>query len=256
MRKVLIVTVLTGILAGAAGPGSANPLLETWDTTVVPDGSYSIRVRVVDKTGNYREIFANGVLVANTAPTATRVPTSTPAPTETYTPAATPTFSVPTAPLAQPSPTPTLARPTRSALPEGVDPTEWRQSICLGAQLMAALLVVLGSLMLFEGEAPESRLGWQVLLPTLLAVCTFFTAVALVVFRAQRAKPRTGPAGLVGEIGFAKTALTPEGKVFVHGELWNAVGRSPLPEGSRVRVMKVTGLRLEVEAVETDRPRG
>ncbi|MBU2503122.1 M3 family metallopeptidase [bacterium] len=32
MRKVLIVTALTGILAGAAGPGSANPLLETWDT--------------------------------------------------------------------------------------------------------------------------------------------------------------------------------------------------------------------------------
>lgn len=125
-------------------------LLETWDTTVVPDGSYSIRVRVVDKTGNYREIFANGVLVANTAPTATRVPTSTPAPTETYTPAATPTFSVPTAPLAQPSPTPTLARPTRSALPEGVDPTEWRQSICLGAQLMAALLVVLALIFLLR----------------------------------------------------------------------------------------------------------
>lgn len=32
MRKVLIVTVLTGILAGAAEPGSANPLLEPWDT--------------------------------------------------------------------------------------------------------------------------------------------------------------------------------------------------------------------------------
>lgn len=118
-----------------------------------------------------------------------------------------------------------------------------------------SVCLLLGSLMLFEGEAPESRLAWQVLLPTLLAVCTFFTAVALVVFRAQRAKPRTGPAGLVGEVGFVKTALTPEGKVFVHGELWNAVGRIPLPEGSKVRVMKVTGLRLEVEAVETDRPR-
>lgn len=125
-------------------------LLETWNTTVVPDGSYSIRLRVVDKTGNYREMFANGVLVANAAPTETAVPTRTPAPTATGTPAATPTFMLPTAPLAQPSPTPTLARPTPSGIVGGLDPAALRQSVCLGAQLMAALLVVLGLILLLR----------------------------------------------------------------------------------------------------------
>ncbi|HQJ50843.1 MAG TPA: hypothetical protein PKW05_03580, partial [Anaerolineae bacterium] len=57
---------------------------------------------------------------------------------------------LPTAPLTQPSPTPTLARPTRSALPDVVDPTAWRQSVCLGAQLMGAFLVVLGLIFLLR----------------------------------------------------------------------------------------------------------
>jgi membrane-bound serine protease (ClpP class) len=115
--------------------------------------------------------------------------------------------------------------------------------------------LLLGSLMLFEGEAPEARLAWQVLLPTLLVVSAFFAAVAWVVFRAQRSKPTTGPSGLMGEIGFVKKALAPEGKVFVHGELWNATSRTPLDEGARVRVVKVTGLTLDVEPVEPGRHR-
>jgi len=115
--------------------------------------------------------------------------------------------------------------------------------------------LLLGSLMLFEGEAPESRLAWQVLLPTLFVISAFFTAVAFLVFRAQVSKPTTGSAGLVGEIGLVKKALEPEGKVFVHGELWNAFSRVPLEEGVQVRVVKVAGLKLEVEPVEPDRNR-
>lgn len=139
-------TVIGGVHENAVTDG----LLETWDTAIIPDGSYSIRLRVVDRTGNYRETFANGVLVANAAPTETPMPTRAPEPTATGTPAATPTFIIPTALLEQPSPTPTLARPTRSALPDVVDPTAWRQSVCLGAQLMAALLVVLGLIFLLR----------------------------------------------------------------------------------------------------------
>ncbi len=125
-------------------------LLETWDTTVIPDGTYTLRLRVVDKTGNYREVFVHGVLVVNTAPTETPRPTNTPLPTPTTTPAATPTFIIPTSPLAQPSATPTLARPTRSALPDVLDVNAWRQSLCLGAELMAALLVVIALIFLLR----------------------------------------------------------------------------------------------------------
>jgi hypothetical protein len=118
-------------------------LLETWDTTIIPDGTYSLRLRVVNRTGNYREVFARGIMVANAEPTETPTPTPTPLPTATITPAATPTFMIPTSPLAQPTATPTLARPTRSVLPVVLDVNAWRQSFCLGAQLMAVILVVI-----------------------------------------------------------------------------------------------------------------
>jgi len=125
-------------------------LLETWDTTIIPDGSYSLRLRVVNRTGNYREIFVRGISVANAAPTETPTPTQTPLPTATITPAATPTFIIPTSPLAQPTATPTLARPTRSALPEALDIRAWRQSFFLGAQLMGAFLIIIALLFVLK----------------------------------------------------------------------------------------------------------
>ncbi len=121
----------------------ADGLLETWNTTIVPDGTYALRLRVVNHTSNYREIFVRGIVVANAEPTETPTLTATPPPTPTITPAATPTFVIPTSPLSQPTATPTLARPTRSALPDALDLNAWRQSVCLGAQLMAVIAIAI-----------------------------------------------------------------------------------------------------------------
>jgi membrane-bound serine protease (ClpP class) len=107
--------------------------------------------------------------------------------------------------------------------------------------------LLLGSMMLFKGTGPGSKLSLTVLLPTLILISGFFTFVAGLVFRAQISKPRTGGAGLVGEIGVVKIALTPEGKVFVHGELWRAKAKKEIGENVKVRVVNVDNLMLEVE---------
>jgi len=107
--------------------------------------------------------------------------------------------------------------------------------------------LLLGSLMLFKGTGPGMKLSLTVLLPTLILVSGFFVFVAGLVFRAQISKPRTGGAGLVGEIGIVKKALTPEGKVFVHGELWKARAQKEIDENVKVRVVSVENLMLEVE---------
>jgi membrane-bound serine protease (ClpP class) len=109
--------------------------------------------------------------------------------------------------------------------------------------------LLLGSLMLFKGSTPDMKLSLQVLLPTLILISGFFVLVASLVFRAQISKPKTGSMGLVGEIGIVKKALAPEGKVFVHGELWNARSKEPIDEETKVRVVNVRNLELEVESV-------
>jgi membrane-bound serine protease (ClpP class) len=112
--------------------------------------------------------------------------------------------------------------------------------------------LLLGSLMLFKGNAPEMKLSLQVVLPTIILISGFFVAVAGLVFRAQISKPTTGSAGLVGKIGVVKKALKPEGKVFVHGELWNARAKDPIDKDAKVRVVQVVDLILEVESAERD----
>ena len=69
-----------------------NGLLETWDTSLVTDGSYTIRLRVVRLDGNYSEFFAQQVVVSNALP----IPTDTPEVVETPQPTITPTPLPPT----------------------------------------------------------------------------------------------------------------------------------------------------------------
>jgi membrane-bound serine protease (ClpP class) len=112
------------------------------------------------------------------------------------------------------------------------------------------LSLLLGSLMMFKNTGPDMGLSLKVLLPTLILISGFFVFVAGLVFRAQMSKPKTGTKGLVGEIGIVKKALAPEGKVFVHGELWNARAQEEIDENRKVRVINVVNLMLEVELAD------
>jgi len=72
--------------------------------------------------------------------------------------------------------------------------------------------------------------------------------------RMRREKVQTGVENLVGATGEAAERLAPSGHVRVLGELWQANSSSELPRGSRVRVVAVNDLTLEVEAVaETEK---
>ena len=110
--------------------------------------------------------------------------------------------------------------------------------------------LLLGSLMLFDSSDTDMRLSWGVLLPTILMVSGFFVVISGLVFKSHLSKPITGARGLVGEIGVVKESLMPEGKVFVHGELWKATSKDTIETGAKVRVVNVVNLVLEVEAVE------
>jgi membrane-bound serine protease (ClpP class) len=109
------------------------------------------------------------------------------------------------------------------------------------------VLLTLGGLLLVDAPIPEMRVH----LATALAVSVplgiitaFLMSIAL---KARRNKVVTGEQGLVGETGVAQTALSLQGKVFVHGELWDAISPSPVPIGQLVVVRRIDGLTLQVE---------
>lgn len=106
---------------------------------------------------------------------------------------------------------------------------------------------VLGSVMLISSPVPEMR-------PTMSYVIFFAVGVALVflfltykVYQSMRRKSETGQEGLVGETGLAKTKITAaSGKVFVHGEWWNAVSDEDIPAGSKVKIESLENFILKV----------
>jgi membrane-bound serine protease (ClpP class) len=116
--------------------------------------------------------------------------------------------------------------------------------------LAGVLSLVLGSLMLFRVPGEATRLSMAVFLPTVVTVSAFFITVAAIAFRAQLRKPTTGREGLLGAVGEVTKDLSPEGKVFVEGELWNAMADAPIPKGTKVRVMEVSNLKLKVRHID------
>jgi membrane-bound serine protease (ClpP class) len=106
--------------------------------------------------------------------------------------------------------------------------------------------MILGSLLLFESSAPYPRVSWQIILVTVLMTASFFVFAASRAYRAHRQKPVSGREGLVGEEGVAETDISPEGKVFVWGEYWDATASERVLKGEKVEVTAVVGMRLVV----------
>jgi membrane-bound serine protease (ClpP class) len=108
---------------------------------------------------------------------------------------------------------------------------------------------VLGSLLLFN--VPEAAPWIGLSLWTILGVTAvmggFFVIVAQLVARSHGLKPTVGREALIGQVGRARTALTPGGMVWVSSALWEATSESgEIPSGARVEVTAVDGLHLLV----------
>lgn len=112
--------------------------------------------------------------------------------------------------------------------------------------------MVAGALMLVQGPIPQLRIRFTTTLAAAIPVAIITVVLVRLVYLSHRRKSIVGMTGMIGEIGIAKTDIANEGKVHVHGEYWNAFSQTPITAGSRVRVVKVEGLRVEVETVNDD----
>jgi membrane-bound serine protease (ClpP class) len=111
--------------------------------------------------------------------------------------------------------------------------------------------LVLGSLLLFESPDPALRVSWSVMIPTLTIICLFFAGIIALVLKAQMRKRRTGKEGMVGEEGRTVTNVYETGKVFIKGEYWDAASDTHVEKGKKVKIVKVEGLKIKVEEIES-----
>ena len=114
----------------------------------------------------------------------------------------------------------------------------------LGVSGIAAF--VLGSLFLFDTPDAELAVDRGIIFAASLAVGTFMFIVGSLAVRAWRRPVASGLEGLQGEIGEVRTPLTPQGRVWVHGEYWTAQSDEEIEVGQKVRIVEVDHMILRV----------
>ena len=107
--------------------------------------------------------------------------------------------------------------------------------------------IMIGSIMLIDLPSSWLSLSWQAIAAVVAFSIVFFVGVLSYAVRAQFSKVKTGREGLIGETGLARTDISPRGKMFVHGELWDAESDEPVSAGERARVIAVDGMTIKVK---------
>ncbi|GEM_PF-532474 len=151
-----------------------NGTIGTWNTSVIADGQYALRLRAIRKDSNYSEAFVHGLKVSNSGPVGT--PTSIPpAPTfpaeqatlpavEVIQPLATvmveqPPTSVPEAPAASNATPRSTAASNRNATAAvlGIDLGQFGSACVGGMALTAGLFVIVGVVQVGRWGAKQVR---------------------------------------------------------------------------------------------------
>jgi membrane-bound serine protease (ClpP class) len=107
--------------------------------------------------------------------------------------------------------------------------------------------LALGSFFLFDTEGSDLIIDRSIIFTAVATLGSFVLAISYLVVRSQKSKPTLGIEGLVGEIGEVRGKLSPTGKVFVHGEYWNAQADGEIDVGEKVQVVGYEGMSLKVK---------
>jgi membrane-bound serine protease (ClpP class) len=111
--------------------------------------------------------------------------------------------------------------------------------------------LVLGGLFLFNASVPKAHVSRGLVVGVAIALGLFFVYVVRAAFNARHMPPGAGVESIVGAVGIVTRTLDPLGVVHVRSEHWSARSKvGKLVEGTKIRVVRVDKLTLEVEPAE------
>ena len=112
------------------------------------------------------------------------------------------------------------------------------------------IALTLGSLMLISPSAIYISISLKYIISMVAVTSFIFMFIIFYAIKAQFKKPVTGLRGMIGSRGIARSDVAPEGKIQIHGEIWNAILNSKeevIKRGDKVEVVKVEGMKLVVK---------
>jgi hypothetical protein len=142
--------------------------LGQWDTTIIADGNYQLRLRALRNDGTFDEVTVTGIAVSNAVPTV--LPTIAPSLTPTATvgiatPGPSPTPLIQQPPTRTPRPTATPGGPVLTPTPNpnaALTRQQTRSAVCRGAVITGFFFVMLGIYSLLRRYArADIRRMWR-----------------------------------------------------------------------------------------------
>jgi membrane-bound serine protease (ClpP class) len=121
--------------------------------------------------------------------------------------------------------------------------------------------MLLGTIFLIRSPLTPGGVSLGVALATTLPFAFLTVFLMRLVLKSRNWKTATGKEELIGEVGVVTATIPPngEGMVRTHGELWRATSGDAITEGAAVRVLRVEGLKLNVEpfaGTDSDKKKG
>lgn len=110
---------------------------------------------------------------------------------------------------------------------------------------------VIGSIMLLDADVPGFQVAWQLIGSVALVAAGLLLIMATFFVRSRRRPVVTGAEQILSEPVYALEDFEQEGLVRMRGEMWRAVSNTPIRAQQKLRVVKITGLTLEVTPVES-----
>jgi len=111
--------------------------------------------------------------------------------------------------------------------------------------------MLLGAMFLIRSPLVPAGVSFGVAVAATVPFAFLTVFLMRLVLKSRSWKSAAGKEEMIGEEGVVTSALPAggEGMIRVHGELWRAFSKASAGEGTRVRVLRVEGLKLEVEPV-------
>jgi membrane-bound serine protease (ClpP class) len=107
--------------------------------------------------------------------------------------------------------------------------------------------MVIGSIILIDTDVPGFKVSSALIGAIALVSSLGLMSIIGVALKARLRPVVSGREQLVGAAGITLEDINLRGNVFVHGERWNAISRSPLRKGQDIVVTGIDGLTLQVD---------
>ncbi|MCX7769606.1 MAG: nodulation protein NfeD [Proteobacteria bacterium] len=116
--------------------------------------------------------------------------------------------------------------------------------------LSGIISLILGNIMLYKSLGGAIRFSPMYMIVIILVAIVISLLIFYFIVKAQLKKPLEGLDALIGEEGDCIKKLDNyKGKVFVHGEIWNAEFLNEVREGERIKVVGIKKNTLLVEKI-------